>query len=126
MAYIYANPNPYKKIVDDCVIRALSIALNKSWDDIHRDLAERSFYDKDMMNANVVWGRYLEDIGLERSYLGEKCPLCYSVKDFTDEHQKGIYILCSGSHVVAAVDGDWYDTFNSGDYPVLYYFFVEE
>lgn len=126
MAYVYANTNPKNRIVDDCVIRALSLALGKSWDEIHYALAKQSYFDKDIMNANAVWGKYLQDIGVERHNLPDKCPLCYSVRDFTNEHKKGVYILCSGSHVIAAIDGDWYDTFNSGDYPVLFYFFVEE
>ena len=31
--YEFYNPNPLSKSVGDCVIRALSKALNKSWDD---------------------------------------------------------------------------------------------
>lgn len=126
MAYIYANPNPKNRIVDDCVIRALSLALGKSWDEIHYALAKQSFFDKDIMNANSVWGKYLENIGIERHNLPDKCPMCYSVKDFTNEHKKGVYILATGTHAVAVIDGDFYDTFNSGDYVPLYYFLVED
>ncbi len=126
MAYIYANPNPKNKIVDDCVIRALSLALGKSWDEIHYALAKQSYFDKDIMNANSVWGKYLNGIGIERHNLPDNCPLCYSVRQFTTDHPKGVYIAATGTHVVAVIDGDYYDTFDSGDYVPIYYFFVED
>ena len=31
--YVFANPNPHKLITDDCVIRAISLAEGKPWED---------------------------------------------------------------------------------------------
>ena len=36
--YSYYNANPYKIRVGDCVIRAISKALNQSWEDTYIDL----------------------------------------------------------------------------------------
>lgn len=35
MSYINFNPNPDRKLVGDCVIRAISKAMNQSWDDTY-------------------------------------------------------------------------------------------
>lgn len=43
MAYIYFNNNPLGKSTGDCVIRAISIALNQSWDETYWDLCECGF-----------------------------------------------------------------------------------
>ena len=34
MGYIFKNENPYGKMVDDCVIRAIATATGKPWDEI--------------------------------------------------------------------------------------------
>ena len=63
MGYIYKNLNPLGKHVDDCVIRAIALVTNKSWNDIYWDLSVEAFIAKDLINANSVWGRYLEKYG---------------------------------------------------------------
>ena len=49
------------------------------------------------------------------------CPDCYTVDDFCHEHQTGKYLLALFEHVVAVVDGYYYDTWDSGRKVVLYY-----
>ena len=39
MAFVYTNPNPIANITGDCVIRACSIATNRSWDATYKDIA---------------------------------------------------------------------------------------
>ena len=58
-----------------------------------------------MPSANNVWGSYLRDIGYKRYIIPNTCPDCYTVRDFCIEHAHGRYILATGSHVVAVVDG---------------------
>ena len=36
--WIEANPNPVNKLVDDCVIRAISIILDRPWLDVYDEL----------------------------------------------------------------------------------------
>ena len=111
--YIYANPNPDNNQTDDCVIRALSIAMNKSWDDVYVELALTGFMLKDMMDKNKVWGRYLRDNGFRRYSLPNTCPDCYTVKDFCEDYPEGTYITATGTHVIAVINGNHYDTWNS-------------
>lgn len=49
------------------------------------------------------------------------CPECYRVRDFARDHPYGDYILGPKEHAVAVIDGDWYDTWDSGATVPLYY-----
>lgn len=115
------NPNPNGARVGDCVIRAISKALNKSWVDTYLDLCLSGLKLSDMPNANHVWGSYLRKKGFIRSILPDTCPDCYTVKDFCKEHNHGTYILALNGHVICVSNGDYYDTWDSGDEIPMYY-----
>ena len=76
----------------------------------------------DMPSSNKVWGSFLMSQGWKKHTIPDTCPQCYTIKDFCGEHFKGTYIACSGTHVVACIDGNYYDTWDSGDETVLFYF----
>ena len=38
MEFIKYNNNPKQNKTNDCVIRSISLALNKSWEDVYKDL----------------------------------------------------------------------------------------
>lgn len=113
--YIHVNPNPNGAYVEDCVIRAICIATGRSWDDVYLSICIQGFMMKNMPSVNKVWGSYLSSIGFVQHQLPTDCPDCYSVKNFCDENRSGIYILATGSHVVAVVDGNYCDAWDSGD-----------
>ena len=119
--FVLYNANPEHKRNSDCVVRALSKALDRSWEEIYIDLCIYGLKSHDWGNKNYVWGEYLKDNGYKRYIIPNTCPSCYTVKDFAGEHFKGTYILALNGHTVAVQDGDWYDTFNSADEIVLYY-----
>jgi hypothetical protein len=60
--------------------------------------------------------------GYKQESLPNACPDCYTVSDFCNEHKQGKYLLATGSHVIAVKDGDYYDTWDSGDEIPVYYF----
>lgn len=122
MAYIKFNNNPYKKSVGDCVIRALSVALKKSWNDTFWELAGKAYEMGDMASSNNVWGEYLKDHGFRRNVIPNSCPDCYSVSEFALDHPYGVYVLGTGTHAVAIVNGDIYDAWDSSrEIPIYYY-----
>ena len=122
MAYKFFNPNPDGKLVDDCVIRALSSVLDMDWDSVAVKLCVYQIKNHDMQNSNYVWAEMLEDYGFKRYIIPDTCPKCYTVRQFTKDFPIGTFLLATGTHVIAVKDGDYLDTFNSGDYVPVYFY----
>lgn len=113
--YVHANPNPDGIYVGDCVVRAIAIATNSTWDHVYVMLCLEGFIKKNFGDANDVWGSYLKRIGFRQILLPDNCPDCYSVRDFCYDYPYGTFILATGTHLVAVIDGDYYDAWDSGD-----------
>ena len=113
--WVRCNPNPKHKEVPDCVVRAICIALNRRWIDIYDDLCAVGREECNMPSADAVWGRYLYEHGFEPFLLPDSCPRCTTIKAFSRIFNKGIYIIGTGSHAVAVIDGDYYDSWDSGN-----------
>lgn len=75
----------------------------------------------DMPSSNSVWGAYLYRHGFRRDIILNSCPDCYTVIDFCMDHPYGLYILATGTHVVAVENGNYYDSWDSGDEIPIYY-----
>ena len=118
----YFNPNPYGERVGDCVIRAICAATGQDWDTTYTGLTFQGFVLKDMPSSNYVWGEYLCSRGFERETIPNTCPACYTVADFCDDHPQGVYVLGTGVHAVAIVNGEVWDTWNSLNEVPVYYF----
>ena len=115
MAFIYTNPNPKKKHTGDCSVRAVSIALGIDWDHAYDLLYKYGKSMKDMENATVVINKLLTNNGFVRKSIPDTCPSCYTIWDFCEDHPAGTYVLSTGSHVVTVINGNYYDTWDSGD-----------
>lgn len=122
MVYIDFNPNPKQKRVGDCVIRAICKATDQKWDEVYMKICLQGFKMSDMPSSNPVWGSYLKQRGFLQVTIPNTCPDCYTVDDFSKEHPEGVYVLGTGTHVVAVVDGDYYDAWDSGKEIPVYYF----
>ena len=120
--YIPYNPNPQANYVGDCVIRAIAKVTNQDWDSTYLDVCIEGFMKKDMPSANHVWGAYLHSKGFRQHLLPNTCPDCYTVRQFSDDHPHGRYLLSVDSHVVAVINGNYYDTWDSGDKVPIYYY----
>lgn len=119
--YCEYNPNPNGKRVGDCVIRAIAKAMNMSWDAAYASIALQGYLMKDIMSSNSVWGEYLRRHGYKRYVIPDTCPDCYTVREFCEDHPEGKYILATGSHVVVAEDGCYFDAWDSGDETPVYF-----
>ena len=115
MAYIRYNANPYGRRTSDCVIRAIAVLTGRSWDETYIDIFNWGFLLKDMPSVNNLWGSYLRSIGFKKFILPDNCPDCYTVRQFCDDYPVGRYLLATGTHVIAVINGDYYDTWDSGD-----------
>lgn len=126
MAFIFKNPNPKNNLTGDCVIRAISIVENKDWDDIFLELTIEAYMMKDIVSSNNVWSNYLWRNGYERMIIPNTCPDCYSINQFAKDYSQGTYLLATGTHVVAVKDGNYFDTWDSGNEIPIYYWRKEE
>lgn len=110
--YKYHNANPKKRRVNDCTVRAISLATNKSWDETYIELS-RFAQSQAIMPDEVA---YIDEY-LERHF--EKICDCkgknFTVGDFADLNRKGIYLITMSGHITCCIDGCIYDTFNPMD-----------
>ena len=120
--YKEKNLNPSGKRTVDCVVRAIAYATGSTWERTYLELAMEGYEKHDMPSSNNVWDSYLRKNGFERHLIPNTCPMCYTVKDFCKDHPNGMYVLATGSHVVAVEQGDYYDTWDSGDEVPIYYY----
>ena len=52
------NKNPANARVGDCVIRAISTALNQDWVKTYAELCVQGLMFCDLPSSNAVWGSY--------------------------------------------------------------------
>lgn len=124
--FIPYNPNPFGRSTSDCVVRAITKLLDLDWDTVFIKLSAFALLRKDNMEKGHVWGDFLRLNGYRRHLIPDTCPYCYTVKDFCRDHPRGTYLLridtVGSQHVVTCVDGNYYDTWDSGDEVVDYYY----
>lgn len=121
MSYSYFNNNPYGKKTSDCVIRALSKALGMTWRDVSIDLSMQAVNMGETQVTNATWGKYLQLNNFKRHVIPDTCPDCYTIRRFAEEHPYGTYVLGTGLHAVAVINGVYYDTQDTGNEVPIYY-----
>ncbi len=120
--FILKNLNPQGRRTDDCVVRAIALALNIDWNSAYTMLSAHGLKLADLFSKNYVWADLLSILGFKRTSLPDTCPDCYRIKDFAHDHPQGVFIVGTGDHVVTVINGDWYDSFDSGDMiPIIYF-----
>lgn len=119
--YIHFNGNPCGKNIEDCVIRAISIVTGFSRHKVYAGLCLQGFPCTIWGNSNAVWADYLRNLGFKRyTVYGRQ-----TVGEFAERHKSGRYVLGTGTHAVACVDGDIIDSWYSLNETVSYYFVKE-
>ena len=119
--YRNLNINPLHRRADDCTVRAIAKVLGEPWEHVYTDLCLEGLRFYDMPSANHVWGSYLKKKGFIRRIIPDTCPQCYTVAEFAEDHPNGSYILALHGHVIAVENGDYFDTWDSGDGIPIYY-----
>ena len=124
--WIYQNPNPCRQEEPDCVVRAISIATDQTWDEVHWDLCVMSHALCTMPSVNWLWGQYLQKCGFEKFLLPETCPECISVRAFCKRYPHGTFVIGTGHHAVAIRNGNYMDSWDSGDTIPTYFYRKKE
>lgn len=119
--YVYFQPNKLdiKDKVGDCQIRAFCKALGLTWLEafdltipICRELQTYTIFDCDLKKTKAA----MDTLGFRYTGVsnkrGSKRP---TIDEFAKNHPIGTYIVTVARHVVAVVDGKYYDTWDSGN-----------
>ena len=112
----YYNNNPHNKQTEDCVIRSIAAATDKSWEDTARNLTEYMIKTGYMINTPDLYGRYLKSIG----WVKQKQPIHPDKKkmrvgEFAKQFKGKAIIHVGGSHVSYISDGKIFDIWNCED-----------
>ena len=121
--YKHYNPNPKGRSTGDCVPRAISVVLGCDWDTAYLKLVLCGFEEKMMPSSNFIHDKLLRGNGFQRF---TSCPGCLTVKSFADRYTNGTFLLGTGDHVVGVINGDWFDSWDSGSEEVLWIYKKED
>lgn len=126
--YKYYQPNKLdlKDTIGDCQIRALCKVLGLEWREafdltipLCRELQTYTLFDCDLEKTHEA----MRALGFEYTGIsnkrGTKRP---TVEQFAREHKTGRYIVKVAHHVVAVVDGQYFDTWDSGNKSLYGYY----
>lgn len=112
----YYNANPHNKIAADCVIRAISTALNQSWEQTVRELTEVGIKYGLVCNEKACYDKYLKSKGwIKHSQPKKADNTKYTGKEFCErarDYEKYIANI-GGHHIVAIVNKKVYDIWDS-------------
>ena len=105
----YYNSNPLGRDEDDCVIRSISCASEKSWDQVYDELS-------DLAQAK---GTLLDKKDFVRGYLDSHFKRInnppYKVIDVARNFKNNIVLCTMRGHIVCIKYGRILDTFNPSD-----------
>ena len=107
--YKFYNANTLGRFTNDCVVRAISLAEGKTWDETYEELS---------MLAQEK-GILLDDVDFVEPLLDDRYDrVCYNNKyvgEFVEEHPKGTYLLTMKGHISCCINGCLYDSFDCRD-----------
>ena len=128
MEFVKINNNPKQNKTGDCVIRAISLATNKSWTDVYKELAELGMKKCLMMNDNKNWKAYLKQLGYQQNKMPKREDgTRYTLREFCDEiaETDKTYIVSIAKHLTVIKDKKLYDTFDCSKKSVGNYWVIE-
>lgn len=106
----YYNANPRNRRVNDCTVRAISLATNRTWDATYQELSDFAQAQAIMLDEVIYIDEYLER-RFKKIYSHNK-DLNLTVEEFVNKHPYGIYLITMNGHITCAIDGIIYDTFD--------------
>lgn len=122
--WIKKNINPCGRVVGDCVVRALGIALGISWEDSFDLLTDAARKMCDLPSSNGVLGAVLRMHGFYMSTI--EAGDYYTAADFAADNPFGVYVLGFGTHVATVIDGNIYDAWDSSNEIPKYVWYRED
>lgn len=130
------NANTSNKNTGDCVARSISLALGMDYDEVKRGL-KKVGHEMNIPGWNYFRGftRYIrEQVGYDISWRKpvEVFNRTMTVEEFSQELDTGTYLLLCGkvegstNHMVACIDGNYYDSWDSSNRIVSYFMVIDD
>lgn len=109
MSYQYYNANAVNRYTEDCVIRAISCATNKSWDYVYDYLSDIAQYEGTLFDKRDFVRNYLD-----RTY--KRLDGLYgSVGYVSSLFPDNTILITMNGHITCSKNGIIYDTFDCRD-----------
>lgn len=116
------NQNPKGRKAGDCVIRAISSALGKTWDEVYQDLAAIGFKIKAMPNEKTTYERYLKQQGWEKHKQPRKVSgFKYVVGELQELTTASRVLISVSKHLTCVIDGSIVDSWNTNSKTICNY-----
>ena len=110
MEFIKTNVNPRQIKVNDCVIRAISIATDKTWKDVYYDLVKIGAELYMIAYDKQVYERYLKELVFTKHKMPKKDNgKRFTIKEFADLHPNDAMIITIANHMTYVESDRMYD-----------------
>lgn len=106
----YYNANPLGRNVNDCSVRAISLAEESSWDETYKKLADFARQEGITFSEIEFLDKYLDEH--YEHYCQERENGLYTVEDFLKLKLQGRWLITMAGHITCVIDGICYDTFD--------------
>ena len=107
--YKFYNENPLNRYTDDCVIRAISCATNRSWDYVYDYLSDIAQYEGTLFDKRDFVRNYLD-----RTYQRLK-GIHGKVGYVSGQFPNNTILITMNGHITCSKNGIIYDTFDPRD-----------
>ena len=117
--YKYYNANPLNRYEDDCVLRSLSCATGKSWDEVYDYLSDIAQYEGTLLDKKEFVIKYLTKT-FRRLY-----GIYGTIGEVSGMFPNSTILILSNNHIVCSVNGVLYDSFDPRELEAKYVFLVK-
>lgn len=109
------NPNPKKKNIGDCSLRAYCAAFGWTWEEAFEKSSEIAKNEALMMDTHKTCEKVMESEGyvIDEEFKKSKRK-DLTVNEFALTHPYGIYFLNTHGHLLCVKDGEYWDSWDSG------------
>lgn len=117
--YKFINKNPMNLFVDDCTIRAISMAEGTTWDYTYDKLSDLAQLNGTLLNDRkfILW--YL-DTNYRRIPINDEL-----IGELSFKYPKNTLLITTNGHIVCSKNSIIYDTFDCRDRKVEYAWLVK-
>lgn len=104
--YRFYNNNALGRFQNDCTVRAISLATNKSWDEVYEHLSDIAQYEGTMMDDRDFIQKYLS-----KKY--RQLPTRNrTVGEISEDYPNYVLLITMDGHITCSKYGTIYDSFD--------------